>query len=77
MNLIPNPDPNPTQAPQMLKEVACSLERCALIGKPVCGVSWIFLCSKLTKRCNSVFLQHSDDDMPTRKFTLATVRCGW
>ena len=33
---IPNPDPNPKHAPQMsLKEA--SLNKCALIGKPVCG----------------------------------------
>ncbi len=44
VNPIPNPDPNPTQAPQMsLKEAwpqysVFSLDRCALIGKPVCGV---------------------------------------
>jgi hypothetical protein len=36
VNPIPNPDPNPTQVPQMsLKEV--SLDRCELIGKPVGG----------------------------------------
>ena len=42
MNPIPNPDPNPNQAPHMSLnfEVALerrSLDRCALIGKPVCG----------------------------------------
>ncbi len=39
VNPIPNSDPNPTQAPQMsLKEARRGLDRCALIGKPVCGV---------------------------------------
>ncbi len=43
MNPIPTPDPNPNQAPQMslkesLKEHTYrSLDRCALIGKTVCG----------------------------------------
>jgi hypothetical protein len=36
VNPIPNPDPNPNQAPQMSLKRR-SLDRCALIGKPVCG----------------------------------------
>ena len=36
VNPIPNPDPNPNQAQKDVAERG-SLDRCALIGKPVCG----------------------------------------
>jgi hypothetical protein len=35
VNPIPNPDPDPNKAPQMSLK-GRGLDRCALIGKPVC-----------------------------------------